>query len=64
MDEWRRYLEMKSLQDDLEARVASCRRRLCDAEMDSPERQQIRMELAAQETVLDQFVTRLSLMDR
>ena len=61
MDEWRQYLEMKSLRDDLEARVVSCRRRLCDAELDSPERQLIRQELAAQETVLDQFVTRLTL---
>jgi hypothetical protein len=61
MDEWRQYLEMKSLRDDLEARVVSTRRRLCDTELDSPERQLIRQELAAQETVLDEFVTRLSL---
>lgn len=60
MDEWRQYLQMESLREDLEARVVSCRRRLCDAELDSPERQLIRQEIVAQEIVLDQIVTRFS----
>lgn len=64
MDEWQRYVAMRSLRAQWEDRIASFRQRLRNGDIDSPEGQLLKQELAIYEAILHEFVTRLGLDER
>lgn len=64
MDEWQRYVAMRGLRAQWEDRIASFRQRLRNGDLNSPEGQQLKQELAIYETILHEFVTRLGLDER
>jgi hypothetical protein len=61
MNDWQRYVELKTLREQWEDRVASCKQRLRNGDLHSPEGQLIKHEIAVYETVLHEFVARLGL---
>ena len=64
MDEWQRYVAMKSLRGEWEDRIASCKQRLRNGDLNSPEGQRLKQEIAIYETVLYELVTKLGLDQR
>jgi hypothetical protein len=52
---------MKSLREQWEDRVASCKQRLRNGDLHTPEGQLIRQEISVYETVLNEFVSHLDL---
>lgn len=61
MDEWQRYVAMRSLRAQWEDRIASYRQRLRNGDLDSPEGQMLKNELSIYETLLHEFVAQLGL---
>jgi hypothetical protein len=61
MNDWDRYVRMKSLREQWEDRVASCKQRLRNGDLHTPEGQLIRQEISVYETVLNEFVSHLDL---
>lgn len=61
MDEWRRYIDTKTLRDRLEDQVASCKQRLRNRDLHSTEGQSLKQELTECQAVLNDFVTRMGL---
>lgn len=64
MDEWQRYVAMKSLRGQWEDRVASFKERLRNGDLNSPEGQMLKRELAIYQTVLYELVTHLGLDEK
>lgn len=61
MDDWRRYIDTRTLRDRLEDQVASCKQRLRNGDLNSIEGQSLKKELRECQDFLNDFVTRMGL---